>query len=74
MERKTLAGILLVVIIFLGFSIFNDVRISQAAEKDSIKDVIVKLDQVIKNQQEMFKRFDAVMEELRVVKVRATRQ
>ncbi len=73
MERKTLALVLLVVIIALGVSIFNDARITQAAEKDSLNDVVVKLDQVIKNQQEMFKRFDAVMEELKIVKVRATR-
>ena len=72
MERMTLATVLLVVIVVLGLGIFNDARITQAAEKNSIADVMLKLDKVIKNQEKIFERFDEVKEELRIIKIRAT--
>ncbi len=31
-----------------------------------------KLDQILQNQQEILQRFDAIMEELRIIKIRAT--
>ena len=33
-----------------------------------------KLDQILQNQEQIFQRFDQVMEELRIVKIRATLQ
>ncbi|MFH1867847.1 MAG: hypothetical protein ABH843_02640 [Candidatus Omnitrophota bacterium] len=73
MERATLAVILLAVIVVLGFSIFSNTGITQAAEKNTIADVMVKLDEVIKNQQEILGNFNKVMEELRIIKIRATK-
>lgn len=73
MRRMTLTVVLLIVIVVLGFGIFNDVRITQAAEKNSIADVMLKLDKVIKNQEKIFERFDEVMKELGIVKIRASR-
>ena len=73
MERRTWMSILLVVIILLGFIIFNDTRATQAAEKDSLGAVMKKLDKVIETQQEILKRFDAVMQELHIIKIRSTR-
>ena len=72
MERKAWIAVLMAVIILLGFSIFNDAKTTQAAEKDLMGAVMKKLDKVIEAQQEILKRFDAVMEELRVIKIRST--
>ena len=48
-----------------------------AATKESVKTdttaIDKKLDQILANQQTILSRFDAVMEELRIIKVRSTR-
>ena len=45
---------------------------SRAIETANMK-IDRKLDQILSNQNEILKRFDLIMEELRVIKVRATR-
>ena len=40
--------------------------------KSSSSSVEAKLDQILKNQEKIFQRFDEVMEELKIVKIRAT--
>ncbi len=46
---------------------------NQSKEKDQNAQIERKLDEILSNQQTILQRFDAVMEELRIIKVRATR-
>ena len=45
----------------------------QSKEKDRDAQIERKLDEILSNQQTILQRFDAVMEELRIIKVRSTR-
>ncbi len=45
---------------------------AQSAHPKSTDPVEQKLDQILQNQQEILQRFDAIMEELRIIKIRAT--
>ncbi len=42
------------------------------ASSESSAKVLQKLDQILEHQQQMLKRFDEVMEELKIIKIRAT--
>ena len=44
----------------------------QSKEKDRDAQIERKLDEILSNQQTILQRFDAVMEELRIIKIRAT--
>jgi hypothetical protein len=40
--------------------------------EDRLNEIIAKQNQILANQQTLFQRLDAMMEELRIIKVRAT--
>ena len=85
MRITTSIGVLVVIILGLGLWVKAETqaaessgRSSRASRSTSSVDgtgedaVARKLDQVLANQETIFRRLDEVMEELRIVKIRAT--
>lgn len=73
MGRILLVVIMVFVLVTLGLGLLYNIRPLQAEEKDSLAGVMGKLEEVIRNQQAIIEKLDGIEEELKVIKVRATR-
>jgi hypothetical protein len=69
--RWWLAGLLGAGLLIASFTVQHLAR-AQGEERINTKALEKKLEEVLKNQEELFKRLDAIAQELQIVKVRCT--
>lgn len=72
MRRIVLTAMALGLVIILGLNLCHNIETLQAKEQDSSIGVMNVLQEVIDNQQKILQKLDQMMEELRVIKIRAT--
>jgi hypothetical protein len=71
-KRKTIAALVVIVLIL---AVGSRVGLGKDKEPDQVDpvEILQRLDQVLENQQEMFRQFAAIQQELDIIRVRASR-
>lgn len=87
MNRAALAGAFVAALLALGFGVGATAAQSRAAQgaskashnssgetgaEEKLREILKNQEQILANQATILQKFDAVMEELRIIKVRAT--
>ena len=72
MEEARVKEKVIFILIAIALIFIPGIKMGVNAAEDSAR-VISKLDKVLANQAEMFKQFDEIKQELKVIKIRATR-